>query len=376
MTHIMKYKVMSKNQKVLNYYKDVRQSLKYLWLRYTESYVALFLKGELLFKSIFKQNKCFSNMLNTLLKYNILEENGGHKDAIKSKYLIYPLGNCFIITDFHNVVDLDRVFPIFQENVYLSEKLKTPKEGTVLDIGFGSGIFSIMSAVNGASMAYGTDINPKTIKYGKLNACINGVEEKVKFFIGDVYDPLPKHQDLKFDLVCTNPPFLPIPSNIKYFMHSNGGPDGTDVIRKILNGLKGRIAPDGRFQMIVVSLGDSSKSTLVGTIAKEILANQKASISISILTEPLLLAEYAANLRKKIPKGENFDNVEIDEEIMKWQDYQKTQRWTHLYYLYIEINFNRKFFFSVDTDFNETGKLREDLNKKLGVLNGIQWRSE
>lgn len=70
----------------------------------------------------------------------------------------------------------------------------------VLDIGCGSGILSIASALLGAGSALGVDIDAQSVKTAKENAEINGISDKVKFIVGDLADKVTG----KYDIICAN----------------------------------------------------------------------------------------------------------------------------------------------------------------------------
>lgn len=345
---------------------DIRQLLEHLFFKYGNIYEELFLKGRSIDEETLNREKKISGLLNALFKFNILEKNDRHPTKIKSKYLIYKLFNCIIITDFHNDSRLDRVFPIYHENIYFSSKLKIPAYGKVLDLGFGSGIYSIISAMNGAEMVYATDINSKTKFYADINKSINNVENKIQFLIGDLFNPLPKN--IKFDLICSNPPFLPIPPNTSYFLHSLGGSKGIDIIKKIIAELENWIKPAGCFQMICLSLGNFHKS-LVEDMIYESFKNNDVSIKIKSLMEPLPLDIYIENLRNKIPyKYES--SLLID-----WGKELKQENLNYLHYMFVEATFGNKFCFSFEEDFYGSNKIKIYFKENFEFIDGIQWNN-
>ncbi len=73
-------------------------------------------------------------------------------------------------------------------------------DGTVLDIGSGSGILGIGAALLGAKSVTGVDIDPVAVRVAKENAELNGVGQKTEFVEGDLL------QNIKgtFDVVCAN----------------------------------------------------------------------------------------------------------------------------------------------------------------------------
>ena len=70
----------------------------------------------------------------------------------------------------------------------------------VLDVGSGSGILSIGAVKLGAARIWAVDLFDDAVQSTKKNAALNGCEEKIEAFQGD----LTKGLDVKADLVCAN----------------------------------------------------------------------------------------------------------------------------------------------------------------------------
>jgi SAM-dependent methyltransferase len=361
---IYQYGLCPNNKKQRQSAGTIRKYLDNMRSKYPALFDRIFLRGEAIPDSIFMENEDISVLFDELMNDKIIEMIG-RNHHIRSKYLIYPMRDCYIITDFHHLSELNRVFPIFHENVFLASKLKVPSKGKVLDIGFGSGILSIISVIRGASEVYATDVNPKTREYAELNKEINNIpSNKIHFLIGNVYDPLP--ENIKFDLICSNPPFLAIPSHTPYYIHSNGGPTGTDVINSILTGLKDRIATKGCFQMINMSLGNN-KGPFIAKLLYDYLSNQDVSIRMELLQNPLGLDDYITNLKRKIP--EKYDEKGIN----SWNASFKMAGFTHFYYLFIEAKWGYPFSIRLEKRTQEASRNRLLFEQQFMFINGIQW---
>jgi ribosomal protein L11 methyltransferase len=81
----------------------------------------------------------------------------------------------------------------------LMEKYLQPGE-SVLDVGSGSGILSIGAVRLGASKIWAVDLFDDAVESTKKNAALNGCEDKIEAFQGDLTTGL----DVKADLVCAN----------------------------------------------------------------------------------------------------------------------------------------------------------------------------
>ena len=81
----------------------------------------------------------------------------------------------------------------------LMEKYLQPGDD-VLDVGSGSGILSIGAVKLGAARIWAVDLFDDAVQSTKKNAALNGCEDRIEAFQGD----LTKGLDVKADLVCAN----------------------------------------------------------------------------------------------------------------------------------------------------------------------------
>ncbi len=98
----------------------------------------------------------------------------------------------------------------------------------VLDIGTGSGILAVASALLGAKTVVGVDIDELSVKTAKENAKRNGVAENSEFLHGDLADKV----NGKYDIVCANiiaDVVIRLFDNVKDFM--------TDDAKLIVSGI-------------------------------------------------------------------------------------------------------------------------------------------
>ncbi len=87
----------------------------------------------------------------------------------------------------------------------LVEHAEIPDRGLILDMGCGYGAIGITLAKAYPGLTvYMVDINRNAVKLAKLNAKLNGVEDRVVIMHGDLYKPLPRN--LFFDAILSNPP--------------------------------------------------------------------------------------------------------------------------------------------------------------------------
>jgi len=97
-------------------------------------------------------------------------------------------------------------------------------------------------------------LSPGALRVARDNAVRLGTAFQVAWIEGDLFQPLDTLVDLKFELVTANPPYIPdgelssLPVDIVGFeprLALSGGPDGLDVIRRIVKSAVQRLRPGG-----------------------------------------------------------------------------------------------------------------------------------
>lgn len=129
---------------------------------------------------------------------------------------------------------------------YALDKVKARAKGTweILDLGCGSGAIGIsMARLFSRSRVTCADIRPEALVKAKENAEQNGLSGKIKFVESDMFQAFQKKwRDLKFDLILSNPPYIPtavIPTLQREIRDHeplsalDGGEDGLDFYRII-----------------------------------------------------------------------------------------------------------------------------------------------
>ncbi len=132
--------------------------------------------------------------------------------------------------------------------------------GRVLDLCAGSGIQGLILA-DRAEKVTSVELNPKAIDTIKVNAILNGFAEKVDVRSGNLYEAIKDGE--AFDYIVSNPPFVAVPENIKYPMCGDGGIDGLDIVKEIINGYSHYLNDGGRATMFLEGLGDEYGPFLV-----------------------------------------------------------------------------------------------------------------
>jgi release factor glutamine methyltransferase len=112
----------------------------------------------------------------------------------------------------------------------------------VVDIGCGSGVGGLLAAsllpTRGREIVL-TDINPRALRYSRVNAALNGVAG-----VHTVESDLFAHVKGRADLIVSNPPYLVDPQRRAY--RHGGGKLGTELALRIVEQGLAHLAPQGR----------------------------------------------------------------------------------------------------------------------------------
>ena len=135
---------------------------------------------------------------------------------------------------------------------------KNPTKTNAVDIGSGSGAIAVSIAVNVRNLnILATDISAKALRVAKRNAEKHGVNGRIEFVECDL---LPESKvkgqksdlrPLTFDMICSNLPYIPT-NTLKHLpiyqreptLALDGGEDGLDIFRKLLNIVPDWLAPN------------------------------------------------------------------------------------------------------------------------------------
>ncbi|MGV8840840.1 MAG: 50S ribosomal protein L3 N(5)-glutamine methyltransferase [Bauldia sp.] len=123
--------------------------------------------------------------------------------------------------------------------------------GSALDIGTGSGCLAILAArLFPNAKVDAVDISAPALELAALNVEDHGLGDRISLFRGDLFEPLGKR---RYDVIIANPPYVDAAAMDELpaeFRHEPGnalaaGPDGLDVIRRILAGAWHHLTAEG-----------------------------------------------------------------------------------------------------------------------------------
>ena len=205
------------------------------------------------------------------------------KRALKKLNKGYPVQYIIGNVDFYgNIINVNKhvLIPRFETEtlVYKTidylEKLNI-NNPNILEIGTGSGCISIALKKEIDCNIEAIDISKKAINLAKKNAYLNNV--KIDFKVCDIHN---YNSDIKYDLIISNPPYVPYDSKvdekIKYepqnaiYAENNGLYFYDIILNKIKDNLKNNY-------LIAFEIGDK-EGKQIKEIVKKYLPNSKITI--------------------------------------------------------------------------------------------------
>ena len=122
--------------------------------------------------------------------------------------------------------------------------------GRVLELCAATGVAALRAVRRGAAEAWATDIAPRSVDFARFNVRLNDLTDRVRVLESDAWSGL---GDETFDLVVAHPPYVPALAH--RFDFRDGGADGEQVARRIVEGLGAHVRPGGRC-MVFAGLSD------------------------------------------------------------------------------------------------------------------------
>ncbi|MDR3584255.1 MAG: class I SAM-dependent methyltransferase [Desulfosporosinus sp.] len=116
-------------------------------------------------------------------------------------------------------IEKDPAVYIGVDTYRLVRLLPSKKVNSMLDLCTGSGIQAILGS-RSANNVIGVEINNQASAVTKFNVNLNNLQNKINIIEGNLYEPV---IGKTFDVITANPPFIPVPENIKYSIAGDGG---------------------------------------------------------------------------------------------------------------------------------------------------------
>jgi SAM-dependent methyltransferase len=208
--------------------------------------IRLFLDGEYVAAALV-ESFLPASLRGLLAKAGLLGE--GEKGAYYAPVALYPTESLYIVSDRFNNPDgspfttpADIVYPAITDATkdFLS-LLPEDRCESFLDVGTGTGVAALAAARRCAAQAWAVDITERSVRFAEFNRLLNGAEN-VTVLASDLYSAL---GDRTFDRIVAHPPYVPAARQQVVFR--DGGEDGEQITRRIVEGLPRYLRPGGRF---------------------------------------------------------------------------------------------------------------------------------
>lgn len=192
----------------------------------------------------------------------------------------------------------------------VAAELEVNEGDTVIDIGCGTGILGIIAAKLGAGKVYCVDFSPDVVDVGRRNAEAHGVADRMEFYQGDLFAPLPA--GIKADVIIGDVSGIPddLAADSGWFPSKiGGGPRGSELPMRMLRDAKAWLGERGR---VLLPTGTLQDENAILDTARAVFANLR-KLTDRMIPLPGALADAASIARLKesgvvnlIPKGSRY----------------------------------------------------------------------
>lgn len=140
----------------------------------------------------------------------------------------------------------------------------------ILDLGTGSGAIAVgLTKYNPLCKIIASDVSVEALTLAQSNAYLNGVANKIQFMIADIFNGI--REDIKFDLIVSNPPYVPsesyalLPVCVRHEprLALDGGPEGLNFYKRIVPESARRLNTGG---YLALEVGDGQADAVYAII--------------------------------------------------------------------------------------------------------------
>jgi HemK-related putative methylase len=193
------------------------------------------------------------NLVRSLTRAGLFQEQ--EQGLSLGNYTILPFEGIYLIAQKwqHGTPTTNEHLWLGEDTSYVAKSLSPSRSERVLEVCTGIGTHALVMAARGANVC-GVDINPEAVRVAAWNAWLNDLQKRMRFDHGDLYEPV---KNERFDYIVSSPPFLPYPEDgDNEIWCATAGPDGLDLMRRILDELGDHLTAKGRALFLAAGFGD------------------------------------------------------------------------------------------------------------------------
>ncbi len=161
-------------------------------------------------------------------------------ERVRSLLRLLPFGDVWVGSDDADAQH-DPVMGPGATTQELLDALPPSMPARVLDVGCGAGSLALVAARRGATSVTAIDLDPRAVALTQWNARLNELE--ISAHAGDLLEPVGGES---FDLIVAQPPFVPLPPDVRATTYLHGGSRGDELSARLLGGLPEILTPGGR----------------------------------------------------------------------------------------------------------------------------------
>ena len=212
-----------------------------------------------------------------LAEFGLLVESA---DDVRCPIALYPAENLYLLSD-RTSEAADSVYPAMEANSRrFMDVLPRDKCKAFLDLCSGSGIAALVAARDFATAAFACDLGERAAQFAEFNRRLNGLTN-LRVEQGSLYEPFAGR---KFDCIVSHPPHVPVlkPKNL----FSDGGDDGEQVGKLIVQCLPTYLSPGGEFCLLAMGL--DTKEAPFEQRARTWLGDARQEFDIALVARKLV----------------------------------------------------------------------------------------
>lgn len=259
-----------------------------------------------------------------LLAVGLLVSRDRHTVQTDNYSLVSYLGRYFVVSVnpyYPTRRDLDAPVYIGPDSLTLAAALPLHRQWRrCLDLCTGGGIQAIMLAA-AAQQVVAVEIDELAANAARFNAALNAVEDRVEVHHGSLYEPVPPGP---YDLIVSNPPFLPVPEGVHHALAGHGGEDGLSVLGPLLEGIPARLSDHGEALVYAEGVGDA-EGPFVRQRLQEMAGGHRLDVHLLLVSrltiKSTLILKAASLVQLQRPSSE----------LAQWRDLYQRLGATHTY---------------------------------------------